>query len=74
MDLSYSAEYEEFRSQVRAFLDRQWSTEDRAACGGGDALIGRIARPDSRVTAFRTSAIDAGYLYRNVPQIGRAHV
>ncbi|MFN2377233.1 MAG: acyl-CoA dehydrogenase family protein [Candidatus Binatia bacterium] len=68
MDLSYSAEYEAFRAQVRAFLDEHWSAADRARHGGGDALIGRIARPDARVTEFRIRAIEAGYLYRNIPR------
>jgi alkylation response protein AidB-like acyl-CoA dehydrogenase len=68
MDLSYSAEYEDYRGRVRAFLDQHWSAEDRARHGGGDALIGRIARPEPRVTEFRIRAIEAGYLYRNVPR------
>jgi alkylation response protein AidB-like acyl-CoA dehydrogenase len=68
MDLRYGAEYEAFRAELRAFLDAEWSAADRAAHGGGDALIGRIARPDPRVTAFRTRAIEAGYLYRNIPR------
>jgi len=68
MDLSYSADYEAFRGEVRAFLDTQWSAGDRAAHGASDALIGRIARPDARVTAFRKRAIEAGYLYRNIPR------
>jgi hypothetical protein len=53
MDLSYSAEYEAFREEVRGFLDREWTSEDRAAHGGGEVLIGRIHRPEPRVTEFR---------------------
>ena len=30
MDLSFSAEYEKFREQVRAFLAESWSAEDAA--------------------------------------------
>jgi alkylation response protein AidB-like acyl-CoA dehydrogenase len=68
MDLSYSAAYQAFRREVRDFLDREWTAEDRAAHGGGDQLIGRIHRPEERVTEFRIRAIEAGYLYRNVPK------
>ena len=68
MDLSYSAEYEAFRKDVRAFLDGEWTSDDRARHGTGDQLIGRIARPGERVTEFRRKAIAAGYLYRNVPR------
>jgi len=68
VDLTYSADYEAFRGEVRAFLDEHWTAEDRARHGGEQPLIGRIARPDERVTAFRILAIEAGYLYRNVPR------
>ena len=68
MDLSYSAAYLAFRAEVRAFLDERWSAADRSRYGGGEALIGRIARPDERVTEFRIQAIEAGYLYRNIPR------
>ena len=30
MNLSYSAEYEQFRAEVRRFLDEHWTAEDRA--------------------------------------------
>jgi len=68
MDLSYSAEYEAFRAQVRAFLDEHWTAADRAGQGGSEVLIGRIARPEARVTEFRIRATEAGYLYRNIPR------
>ncbi|HYC54741.1 MAG TPA: acyl-CoA dehydrogenase family protein [Candidatus Binatia bacterium] len=68
MNLSYSAAYEDFRAQVRAFLDAAWTAEDRSRHGGNEVLIGRIARPDERVTEFRKQAIEAGYLYRNIPR------
>jgi alkylation response protein AidB-like acyl-CoA dehydrogenase len=53
MDLSYGAQYEEFRGEVRAFLDANWSV-DRT----GDR---------DYVAAFRTKAVEAGLLYRTVP-------
>ena len=31
MNLSYSAEYEQFREEVRSFLDEHWTAEDAAA-------------------------------------------
>lgn len=68
MDLSYSQEYEDFRSEVAAFLDREWTADDRAKHGGEEKLIGTITRPGERVTEFRRTAIEAGYLYRNVPR------
>jgi alkylation response protein AidB-like acyl-CoA dehydrogenase len=68
MDLSYSAEHEAFRDEVRAFVQANWSLEDRARYGGDDVIIGTIARPDQRQTEFRLQAIEAGYLYRNVPR------
>jgi alkylation response protein AidB-like acyl-CoA dehydrogenase len=73
MDLSYSAEYEAFRAEVRAFLDQNWTEEDRnssPAAEGQAALMGAIVRTDDRATAFRLKAIERGYLYRHVP---RAH-
>lgn len=68
MDLSYGKEYEDFREEVRAFLESNWSADDRARFGTGDQLIGTIAKPPERVSEFRITAIDAGYLYRNVPR------
>ena len=54
MDLSYGPEYETFRREVRAFLDRQWQpsrASDRAYVAG-----------------FRRAAVRAGLLYRSVPE------
>jgi len=67
MDLHYSAEYEAFRAQVRAFLDEAWTAEDRAAAGE-EQLIGGIAKPSESETSFRLAAIERGYLYRDVPR------
>ena len=68
MDLSYSAEYEAFRDELRAFLEENWTAEDRARYGGDDVIVGTIKRPDQRQTEFRIKATEAGYLYRNVPR------
>jgi alkylation response protein AidB-like acyl-CoA dehydrogenase len=71
MDLSYSAEYETFRAEVRQFLDENWSEEDRRSSPeprGQAALVGMIIRTDDRATAFRLKAIERGYLYRHVPR------
>jgi alkylation response protein AidB-like acyl-CoA dehydrogenase len=67
MDLSYSAEYEAFRVEVRAFLDEHWTAADRGRYGE-ERIIGTIAKPDERQTEFRMAAIERGYLYRNVPR------
>jgi alkylation response protein AidB-like acyl-CoA dehydrogenase len=58
MDLSYSRDYEIFRSEVRAFLRENWAgpTRDR----GRRAEAARV---------FRQAAVEAGYLYRSVPKI-----
>lgn len=68
MDLSYSAEYEGFRQELRQFLVANWTDQDRAEHGADDVIVGRIARPGSRVTEFRLAAIEAGLFYRNVPR------
>ena len=67
MDLSYSAEYERFRAESRAFLDKHWTDEDRARArrGAGDR---RDPHRPPRETAFRSQAIARGYLYRHVPR------
>src|SRR5882757_733780 len=54
MDLSEGPEYERFRGEVRAFLDRHWQP-DRAA-------------DDDYVAKFRRDAVAAGLLYRGVPE------
>jgi alkylation response protein AidB-like acyl-CoA dehydrogenase len=71
MDLSYSAEYERFRAEVRRFLDENWTDADRNASpppDGQAALMGAVVRIDERATAFRLAAIERGYLYPHVPR------
>jgi alkylation response protein AidB-like acyl-CoA dehydrogenase len=71
MDLSYSAEYERFRTEVRAFLAQHWSEADANSGPPPDprsAMMGAIVRTDERATAFRLRAIERGYLYRYVPK------
>ena len=58
MDLTYGAEYEAFRTEVRSFLDANWPPTGEAA---------DLPRAE-RESAFRRVAIEAGYLYRNVPK------
>ena len=53
MDLSYGAEYEVFREEVREFLAFHWSIDDR--------------RDRQAVRAFRQAATEAGYLFRSFP-------
>jgi alkylation response protein AidB-like acyl-CoA dehydrogenase len=67
MDLSYSAEYERFRATVRAFLDGAWTDDDRKSAGE-EQVIGAIRKPTPAETRFRLAAIEAGYLYRDVPR------
>jgi len=71
MDLSYSAEYERFRAEVRTFVDEHWTEQDRnssPAPDGQAALMGQAVRTDDRATQFRLQAIERGYLYRHVPK------
>jgi alkylation response protein AidB-like acyl-CoA dehydrogenase len=71
VNLSYSAEYEQFRAEVRDFLAKNWSPEDAAAGPDTDsvaAMTGAVIRTDERATQFRQAAIDRGYLYRHVPK------
>jgi alkylation response protein AidB-like acyl-CoA dehydrogenase len=71
MDLRYSAEYEAFRAEVRAFLGTHWTDADRAATPppeGQAALVGAVLRTDARATEFRLLAIERGYLYVHVPR------
>ena len=58
MDLSYSRDYEVFRSEVRAFLREHWAGPDRER-----------GRRKEQARVFRQAGVDAGYLYRNVPKI-----
>lgn len=57
MDLSYGAEAESFRLDVRAFLKAAWQPP---------AMRGKELR--AYITAFRAQAVAAGYLYRAVPK------
>jgi alkylation response protein AidB-like acyl-CoA dehydrogenase len=70
VNLSYTAEYEKFRGEVRRFLAEHWSAEDAAAHPDRDDLtaVGGPGLPNERVTAFRLLAIERGYLYRHVPR------
>ncbi len=69
MNLKFSAEYEQFRSEVRRFLDEHWTAEDRARSPDLDgAGMLSLAHADARTIAFRREAIARGYLYRHVPR------
>jgi len=70
MDLSYSAEYEKFRQEVRDFLSANWSDQDRAQEPPADerSALGGAVRLDPRATEFRLKAVERGYLYRHVPR------
>ena len=70
MNLSYSAEYERFRDEVRCFLAEHWTAADAAHEPDPDAVSAYTggARVDERATAFRVKAIERGYLYRQVPR------
>lgn len=57
MDLSYGAEAESFRQEVRSFLKAKWNPGERRK----DELKAYVAD-------FRVSATDKGYLYRAIPQ------
>jgi alkylation response protein AidB-like acyl-CoA dehydrogenase len=57
MDLSYGAEAESFREEVRAFLKAEWSPGERRK----DELKAYVAD-------FRISATDKGHLYRAIPK------
>ena len=57
MDLSYGAEAEAFRKEVRAFLTEAWQPGDR-----------RKGELRSFIRAFRAQAVAQGYLYRSVPK------
>ena len=71
MDLTYSAEYEQFRADLGEFLADNWTDADRAGSPPPDsaaALMGSLVRTDERATQFRLRAIERGYLYRSVPR------
>ena len=58
MDLSYGAEAEEFRKEVRAFLKEAWTPA--AELRGADLKV--------FIKDFRLKATDKGYLYRAIPK------
>lgn len=57
MDLSYGAEAEAFRQDMRSFLAARWQPGER-----------RKGELRDYVREFRRAAVDAGYLYRSVPK------
>ena len=57
MDLSYGAEAEAFRDDVRAFLVDEWHPGER-----------RNSELREYVREFRRKAVEAGFLYRAVPK------
>jgi alkylation response protein AidB-like acyl-CoA dehydrogenase len=58
MDLSYGKEYEEYRAQVRAFLEASWPPKgERASLPKQEAVL-----------RFRDLATERGYLRRAVPK------
>ena len=58
MDLTYGAEYEDFRSEVRAFLESNWPPRDDAS---------EFPR-NNRESHFRRLATEAGYLRSELPR------
>ncbi|MDH0426654.1 acyl-CoA dehydrogenase family protein [Stutzerimonas stutzeri] len=58
MDLTYGAEYESFRQQVRTFVERAWLPH---------AKLVKAERKAAEAT-FRREAIEQGYLYRAIPR------
>lgn len=57
MDLSYGAEAEAFRQEVRAFLVKNWTPGERR---GGELK--------DFIRNFRRAGVEQGYLYRSVPK------
>ena len=58
MDLSYGAEYETFREEVKAFLKANWPLQ------GDEKQLSQ----DEQTLLFRKRAIEAGYLARSIPK------
>lgn len=54
MEMSLTRDHQQYRQDLRAFLDLEWA-KPRAS-------------GDVDVATFRTKAIDAGYLYRGIPR------
>ncbi len=57
MDLSYGADAEVFRDEVRGFLKANWQPGER-----------RKGELQAYIATFRVTATEAGYLYRAVPK------
>jgi len=71
MDLTYSAEYEQFRAEVQEFLKQSWTDDDRNSAPPPDPRamsLGFQVRCDAVATRFRLQAIERGYLYRHIPK------
>jgi len=71
MNLQYSAEYQAFRAEVRAFLAEHWSADETTTPGDPNsvaAAMGGDVRTDEKATAFRKAAAARGFLYRTVPR------
>ncbi len=58
MDLSYGSRYEEFRAEVRKFLEENWPPR------GAEAELDR----DEAKRRFRERATERGYLRRSIPK------
>ncbi|MBW2363020.1 MAG: acyl-CoA dehydrogenase family protein [Deltaproteobacteria bacterium] len=56
MDLSFGAEYEAFRDEVKLFVSEAWPR-------GADAVCDRAVQ-----LAFVVAAVERGYLYRSIPK------
>jgi alkylation response protein AidB-like acyl-CoA dehydrogenase len=58
MDLQYSKEYEDFREEVRSFLEASWPLQ------GEEAELA----PQEQASRFRERAIAQGYMARSIPK------
>ncbi|MBW2286295.1 MAG: acyl-CoA dehydrogenase family protein [Deltaproteobacteria bacterium] len=58
MDLRYTPEYDEFRREVRRFLEANWPLTGAQA---------KLAEAE-RIMVFRDLATEQGYLYRSIPR------
>jgi alkylation response protein AidB-like acyl-CoA dehydrogenase len=63
MDLSYGPDYEDFRAQVRAFLDEHAHDAPRARVGMGEGVGGSTG-----VRAWQKVLVEHGYTCRTVPR------
>jgi alkylation response protein AidB-like acyl-CoA dehydrogenase len=57
MDLRFSDFYEDYRADLRGFLETSWQPSNSKA-----------PEREARVAGFRRMAVDRGYLYRSVPR------